>query len=79
MKIFGSPQIKGVTLPTETRCADFDKAHNTARDSQHPIDRFHQKFKQDWWDERERLECLIDFSVDDGAECPKDIQIQQSE
>lgn len=46
------------------RCADFDRAHDVARKSANHVDQFHKQFKKDWWEQGERLECLIDFSND---------------
>jgi hypothetical protein len=36
-------------------------ASETARRSAHPIDRYHQQFKVDTWEDQTPLELLIDF------------------
>jgi hypothetical protein len=47
------------------RATDFDRASETTKKSTHPIDAFHQQFKQDCWAESRQLEPLIDLT----AEC----------
>jgi hypothetical protein len=46
------------------RAENFDRARKVVSQSTHPIDAFHKEFKEDCWDERKRLELLIDLSAE---------------
>jgi len=43
------------------RAIDFEHAKEVVSRSTHPIDAYHQQFKQDCWDERQHLELLVDL------------------
>ena len=40
---------------------DPEAAARAAADSPHPIDRYHQQFKTETWDQRDELELLVDL------------------
>ena len=44
------------------RAENFERAHEVSSRSQHPIDAYHQKFKEECWAERSHLEALIDLT-----------------
>jgi hypothetical protein len=46
------------------RAADFVRASEVAGQSTHPIDAYHQQFKQDCWAETRQLESLIDLATE---------------
>jgi len=43
------------------KARSLEEARQAVHLSQHEIDEYHQKFKCDTWDTRQRLELLIDF------------------
>lgn len=43
------------------KARSLEEAGERARDSTHPIDGFHQRFKAETWESRTPLELLIDF------------------
>ncbi len=52
---------EGDFLITFMKAENFEKAREAAQKSIHDIDKFHQRFKQDAWEERKPLELLIDL------------------
>ena len=44
------------------RAKSFDRAHEVSSQSAHPIDTYHNQFKQDCWAERRHLELLVDLT-----------------
>jgi hypothetical protein len=52
---------EGDFLITFMKAESFQKAREAVRSSVHDIDKFHQKFKQETWEERSSLELLVDL------------------
>ena len=48
------------------RSEDIARAHAVGRQSVKSIDVYHKEFKKNYWLERQELECLIDFSIEDA-------------
>ena len=45
------------------RAASLGRSSETARRSEHDIDRYHQAFKRDTWEDRAALELLVDLTT----------------
>lgn len=52
---------EGDFLITFMKAESLAKAREAVRNSVHEIDKFHQKFKHDTWEERKSLELLLDL------------------
>ncbi len=52
---------EGDFLITFMKAESLEKARQAVQNSVHDIDKFHQKFKQDTWEERKSLELLVDL------------------
>jgi hypothetical protein len=44
------------------RARSFERAHEVLSQSSHPIDAYHEQFKQECWGERQHLELLVDLT-----------------
>lgn len=52
---------EGDFLITFMKAEDMAKVREAVKSSTHEIDKFHQKFKQETWEERKSLELLVDL------------------
>jgi len=48
------------------KAADLDRSHQVARASNHPIDVYHRRFKEETWASAENLELLLDLENLEG-------------
>jgi L-rhamnose mutarotase len=53
--------LDGETLVYYLKADSVDKARDVYAGSQHPIDAYHQRFKDETFAERTQLELLVDF------------------
>ncbi len=59
--VFLDQTAEGDFLITFMKAESLEKAREAVQNSAHDIDRFHQKFKQEAWKERNTLELLVDL------------------
>lgn len=52
---------EGDFLITFMKAESLEKARRAVQNSVHDLDKFHQKFKQETWEERKSLELLVDL------------------
>ncbi len=52
---------KAQSLVYFMKVEDFKKSREAAEKSPHPIDKYHQQFRRDTWEEQKQLELLVDL------------------
>jgi len=49
------------------KAEDFNRANSVSRESMHPIDLYHRRFKAEAWASQDVLELLVDLDASEGA------------